>query len=246
MFRTSFVVALVLFAASAIQEAGAQEAPKPESLKDRVSYIVGMNIGRQMKNDAMEVDPELLIRGLRDGLTGAKSPLTDEEMESTFREFQKQMMAKEAAKALEANPEMKAAADKNAAEGAAFLAENAKKEGVTTLPDGLQYKVLTAGTGPSPKATDTVKTHYKGRLIDGTVFDSSIDRGQPATFGVKQVIAGWTEALQKMKVGDKWELYIPSDLAYGLRGSPPAIGPNAMLIFEIELLGIEPPAETIK
>jgi FKBP-type peptidyl-prolyl cis-trans isomerase len=141
---------------------------------------------------------------------------------------------------LAANPELKALADKNAAEGKAFLAENGKKEGVVTLPSGLQYKVLTAGTGASPKAADTVQTHYSGKLLDGTVFDSSYDRGTPATFGVDQVIAGWTEALQKMKAGDKWEVYIPGDLAYGLRGSPPKIGPNSTLIFTVELIAVEP------
>jgi FKBP-type peptidyl-prolyl cis-trans isomerase len=111
---------------------------------------------------------------------------------------------------------------------------------VQSLPSGLQYKVLTAGTGATPKASDTVQTHYSGKLLDGTVFDSSYDRGQPAVFGVDQVIAGWTEALQKMKVGDKWEVYIPGDLAYGLRGSPPKIGPNALLIFTVELINVEP------
>jgi FKBP-type peptidyl-prolyl cis-trans isomerase FklB len=240
MFRSLLALALVVsFLPTAYGQAPADGAV-PKTLKERVSYVVGQQIGRQLKSDSMEVEPDLVIRGLRDALSGAKSALTDDEMDATFREFQKEMMAKEAAKALAANPELKAAAEKNAAEGKAFLDANAKKEGVTALPSGLQYKVLKAGTGPSPKATDTVQTHYKGTLLDGRVFDSSYDRGQPAVFGVNQVIAGWTEALQKMKAGDKWELYIPSDLAYGLRGSPPSIGPNSTLVFEVELIAVEP------
>lgn len=238
MARTFAVVAALSFSAATLF---AQEpAAAPKSLKERVSYVVGLRIGQQMKGDEMDVDPDTVMRGFRDAMAGVKPALTEEEMDATFREFQKAMMAKEAAKALEANPELKAMAEKNAAEGKTYLEANAKKEGVTTLPSGLQYKVLKAGAGTSPKVTDTVQTHYKGTLLDGRVFDSSYDRGQPAVFGVGQVIAGWTEALQKMKTGDKWELYIPSDLAYGLRGSPPAIGPNSTLVFEVELIAIEP------
>lgn len=240
MVRLLAVVALLFAAAEASAQDAAPAAPSLKSLKERVSYLVGMNIGRQLKNDSMEVDHDLVIRGLKDALAGSKSLLSDDEADATFREFQKQMMAKEAEKALATNPEMKAAAEKNSAEGAKFLAENGKKEGVVTLPSGLQYKVIKAGNGATPKATDTVQTHYRGRLLDGTVFDSSYERGQPASFGVTQVIAGWTEALQKMKAGDKWELYIPADLAYGLRGSPPAIGPNSTLVFDIELIAVEP------
>ena len=242
MFRIITAVALIVSLTSA---AGAQEAvpaaapPQFKTLEERVSYIVGMQIGGQLKSDEMKVDLDLLVRGLKDAVSGAKPALTEEEIATTFREFQKQQVAAANERALKENPELKAAADKNSAEGAAFLAENGKKEGVVTLPSGLQYKVVKAGAGPTPKASDTVQTHYRGRLIDGTVFDSSYDRGQSAMFGVDQVIAGWTEALQKMKAGDKWELYIPGNLAYGLRGSPPAIGPNALLIFDIELISVE-------
>jgi FKBP-type peptidyl-prolyl cis-trans isomerase len=245
MFRILSVVAsaAMLVNSAAAQEAApapAAAAPQFKTLAEKVSYMVGLNIGRQLKQDGMDVDHELLVRGLRDALSGAKAAMTDEEMSAAVREFSKQQMAKEAAEALAANPELKALADKNSAEGAAFLAENGKKEGVVTLPSGLQYKVLTAGNGPTPKAADTVQTHYSGKLLDGTVFDSSYERGQPASFGVDQVIAGWTEALQKMKAGDKWEVYIPGDLAYGLRGSPPKIGPNSTLIFTVELIAVEP------
>ena len=147
-------------------------------------------------------------------------------------EFQQEIQNKQIAK-------MKEASEKNAKEGAAFLAENKNKEGVITLESGLQYKVLKSGDGPSPKETDTVVTHYRGNLINGEIFDSSYKRGQPATFPVSGVIAGWTEALQKMKVGDKWQLFIPSNLAYGENGAGQKIGPNEVLIFELELLEIK-------
>lgn len=241
MFRTYSVVAIVaLFAVTATaQEAAPAAAPQFKTLKDRVSYLIGQSMGERLKNDQMDVDQELLIRGLRDALTGAKPALSEEEMQATVREFSAQQMKKDAEAAMAANPELKALAEKNTAEGTAFLAENGKKEGVVSLPSGLQYKVLTAGTGATPKINDTVQVHYSGKLLDGTVFDSSYERGQPAVFGVDQVIAGWTEALQKMKAGDKWEVYIPGDLAYGLRGSPPRIGPNALLTFTVELISVE-------
>jgi FKBP-type peptidyl-prolyl cis-trans isomerase FklB len=241
MLRIFSVVAVVaLFVGSATaQDAAPAGAPQLKTLKERVSYLVGMSMGERLKNDQMDVDQEILIRGLRDALSGAKAALSDEEMEATVREFSTQQQKKDAEAAMAANPELKAAAEKNSAEGAAFLAENGKKEGVVTLPSGLQYKVLTAGTGASPKINDTVQVHYSGKLLDGTVFDSSYERGQPAMFGVGQVIPGWTEALQKMKAGDTWEVYIPGDLAYGLRGSPPRIGPNALLTFKVELIAVE-------
>lgn len=241
-FLSLFTLAALFGGAAFAQDAAAPAAAAPQfkSLEEKVSYIVGLNIGRGLKNDGMEVSPDLVVRGLRDALAGTKYALTDEEITSVIQEFSKQQMAKEAQKALAANPELKALADKNSAEGAAFLADNGKKEGVTTLPSGLQYKVLTAGQGASPKVTDTVQTHYSGKLLDGTMFDSSYERGQPAAFGVDQVIPGWTEALQKMKVGDKWEVYIPGNLAYGLRGHPPKIGPNATLVFTVELIAVEP------
>ena len=201
--------------------------------KDKVSYSIGMDIGMTFKNQSIEVDPAILSRGIKDSMTGQKPLMTEQEIRDTIAAFQKEMTAKqqELAKQME---------EKNKKEGEAFLAENKKKEGVKTLPSGLQYKVMKAGTGKKPKATDTVTTNYRGTLVDGTEFDSSYKRGKPATFPVNGVIPGWTEALQLMEEGAKWQLFIPSNLAYGERGTPGGpIGPNATLIFEIELISIQ-------
>lgn len=213
--------------------APAAGAPALTDLKLKISYIIGQNMGRQMARDKMELDMATFMAGMKDGIAGSKSALSDAEMQAAITEFtEAQRVKQNAAKA--------AQADKNKAEGSAFLAANGKKEGVTTLESGVQYKVLKAGTGVTPKLTDSVTTHYKGTLLDGSVFDSSYERGQPATFPVNGVIAGWTEVLQKMKVGDKWEIYVPGDKAYGPRGTPDgSIGPNAVLTFEIELIAVE-------
>jgi FKBP-type peptidyl-prolyl cis-trans isomerase FklB len=206
-----------------------------KSTKQQASYGLGLSIGRNLKAQSIDVDLELLSRGLRDGVAGSEPLLTDEQIQNALRAFQQELMEKQAAIT-------KAEAERNKKEGEAFLAANKKKEGVKTLPSGLQYKVIKEGTGPVPKAEDTVSTHYRGTLIDGTEFDSSYKRGEPATFGVSEVIKGWTEALQLMKVGSKWQLFIPAELAYGENprpGSP--IPPNATLLFDIELLGIGKP-----
>jgi FKBP-type peptidyl-prolyl cis-trans isomerase FklB len=200
--------------------------------KDKLSYSVGVNLGKNLKQMAMDIDPETLAKGFKDAYSGAKPLLSDEEMQSVLASVQKEVAAKQAEK-------VKALGEKNKKEGEAFLAENKKKEGVKTLASGLQYKVLKEGTGKAPKAADKVSTHYQGTLIDGTEFDSSYKRGEPTTFPVKGVIPGWTEALQLMKVGSKWQLFIPSKLAYGERGAPPVIGPNAVLVFTMELLAIQ-------
>jgi FKBP-type peptidyl-prolyl cis-trans isomerase FklB len=210
----------------------AAEEPAFKSQKEKTSYALGVNIGKAMKQNGMDVDLTLLLKGIEDARGDGKLAMTDAELAETIQTFQQEMAAKQGQK-------LKGLADKNKAEGDTFLAENKKKEGVTTLPSGLQYKVLKTGTGKSPKADDTVVTHYRGTLIDGTEFDSSIKRGEPATFGVKDVIPAWTEALQRMKVGDKWQLFVPPDLAYGERGAGHVIGPNATLIFEVELLEIK-------
>ena len=210
----------------------ADEKTVLKTKKDKVSYSIGLDIGNSFKKQAIDIDPEILIKGLKDGLSGEPALLTDTEVREVLIAFQQEMKAKEEGR-------MKELSEKNKKEGEAFLAENKKKEGVVTLPSGLQYKVITAGTGGMPKSTDTVTTHYRGTLIDGTEFDSSHKRGQPATFPVSGVIAGWTEALQLMKVGSKWQLFIPSDIAYGARGAGGTIGPNAALIFEVELLSIK-------
>ncbi len=212
----------------------AQQPGVPLNLSDnrlKASYIIGNNIGGQMKSDGLELDLNALMRGIQDGMTGAKPALSQEEMQQAMTAFRQEVEAIQAKKAA-------AAGGANKDEGTRFLAANKAQEGVKTLPSGLQYKVLKAGTGATPKATDQVTTHYRGTLINGKVFDSSYDRGQPATFPVNGVIKGWTEALQLMKVGDKWQLFVPSELAYGERGAGQDIGPNAVLIFEVELLGI--------
>lgn len=182
------------------------------------------------------MDPAIVARGLRDTLEGAKPLLTDSEAETALNQLQTALKAKQDA-------ERQKMGDANMKEGQEFLAANKTKEGVVTLPSGLQYKILTAGTGPKPAASDTVVCNYRGTFINGTEFDSSYKRGQPATFPVGGVIKGWTEALQLMPVGSKWQLFIPSDLAYGSRGAGGAIGPNATLIFEVELISIQGKAQ---
>ncbi len=205
---------------------------KLNSEKDKASYTIGIQMGMQLSQQKDDIDMDKVIAGFKDAFTGKQPQLTMDEMRQVMTNFQQNIQARHQAK-------MKALADKNAKEGAEFLAANKKKKGVKTLASGLQYKVLKSGKGPSPTASDTVVTHYRGNLIDGKVFDSSYKRGQPATFPVSGVIKGWTEALQKMKVGDKWQLFIPSELAYGANGAGQMIGPNAVLIFEIELLEIK-------
>lgn len=200
--------------------------------KGKVSYSIGLEFGKNMKSRSIDVDFDLLMRGIKDGITDAKPALTDGEMRDVIAAFQKEMMAKMTENA-------KKLGDKNKKEGEAFLAENKKKPGIVTLPSGLQYRILKDGSGKSPKSTDTVVTHYRGTLLDGKEFDSSYNRGEPATFLLNRVIPGWTEALQKMKVGSKWQLFIPPNLAYGQNGAGQDIGPNASLIFEVELLQIK-------
>ncbi|MBI3805213.1 MAG: FKBP-type peptidyl-prolyl cis-trans isomerase [Nitrospirae bacterium] len=207
--------------------------------KDKVSYSIGLDIGNKLKGQSIEIDPKFLAQGIQDATSGGKPLLTQEEVQAVMMTFQKEMQAK-------ATEQAKVVGDKNLKEGEAFLAENKKKKGVVTLPSGLQYKIITAGTGKKPKATDTVTTNYKGTLIDGTEFDSSYKRGEPASFPVQGVIPGWTEALQLMPVGSKWQLVVPPALAYGPRGAGPQIGPNATLIFEVELLSIQDEAKTPK
>jgi FKBP-type peptidyl-prolyl cis-trans isomerase FklB len=211
--------------------AGAQAAPG--ALSAAGSYGIGMNIGRSMRSDGMQLDVESLVQGLRDGLQGAQSKYPEDQIRAALETLQRDMQSKQ-------QQQEQTMADANKREGEAFLANNKTREGVKTLPSGLQYEVLKQGTGPSPKATDTVQVHYHGTLVDGRVFDSSVKRGQPAEFPVNGVIPGWTEALQLMKVGDKWKIYLPSDLAYGPRGAGRVIGPNAVLVFEVELLSVKP------
>jgi FKBP-type peptidyl-prolyl cis-trans isomerase FklB len=226
-------IAMAMCAAVALSGAAfAADAPELKTDKEKLSYSIGMDIGGNLKRGSLEVDPDLLARGLKDSYGGGKTILTEDEARKTIADFQKTLMAKQA-------ETMQKLSEKNKADGEKFLAENGKKEGVKTLPSGLQYKEIAPGKGKSPKATDTVTTHYKGTLIDGTEFDSSYKRGEPVSFPVSGVIAGWTEALQLMKEGAKWQLYVPPNLAYGERGAGREIGPNATLIFEVELISVK-------
>ena len=204
-----------------VSQVNAEEKLVLKNQKEKVSYIIGMDIGGNLKKQSIDIDPNILTKGIQDALGGAKSLLTDQEMQETMVAFQKELM------------------EKHKKQGEDFLAENKKKEGVKTLPSGLQYKVIKAGTGKKPKLDDTVTANYRGTLIDGMEFDSSYKRGQPATFRVSGVIPGWTEALQLMEEGAKWQLYVPSNLAYGQRGAGKVIGPDTALIFEIELVSIQ-------
>ena len=200
---------------------------------DKVSYSYGVQIATSMKTQGFDVNPDEFANGIRDAIAG-KPKLSDTEIRETLMTFSREMQTKRTEK-------MRADADKNKKAGEDWLAANAKKPGVKTMPSGLQYKVLIEGKGPKPTPADTVSAHYKGTLTDGTEFDSSYTRGQPLTRHVTGLIAGWQEALTNMHVGDKWEIYVPGNLAYGERGSPPKIGPNATLVFEMELLNINAP-----
>jgi len=208
------------------------EGPELKTQKDKVSYSIGLDIGNNLKRQSIELNSEALSAGIKDALSGADHRLSDEEILQVLDDYQKERKAS-------AEKRAKETGEKNKKDGEIFLAKNKEKDGVITLPSGLQYKVVTAGTGKIPKSSDSVTTHYRGTLIDGTEFDSSYAREEPASFRVDRVISGWTEALQLMKVGSKWEIYIPSELAYGPRGTGQIIGPNSALIFEIELLTIK-------
>ncbi len=209
-----------------------QAAPALTTQKDKFSYALGMNLGTNLHKQSVPVDPNILLRGLKDALAGGKTALTEDQARAALMEVQNEMRKKQ-------QEQMQAAGEASKKEGDAFLAANKTKDGVVTLPSGLQYKILTQGTGPKPTATDSVVCNYRGTLINGTEFDSSYKRGEPATFPVNGVIKGWTEALQLMPVGSKWQLFVPSDLAYGERSPGPEIGPDSTLIFEVELLSIQ-------
>lgn len=212
--------------------------------KDKQSYAIGINVGKglgqNLKRSGLEIDPAVLTRAIKDVLAGDKQSMTDQEAQDTLKALQAELGKKQEEMRKEEAAKMKELGDANKKEGDEFLAANKTKEGVTTLPDGLQYKILQEGTGPKPAATDEVTVNYRGTLVNGTEFDSSYKRNQPATFGLNGIIKGWTEALQLMPVGSKWQLFIPSELAYGPSGRQPVIGPNATLVFEVELISIQP------
>ena len=212
------------------------QGTRTQSVEDRASYVIGYNLGRSLKQNEIQANTDLLTQGLRDALSGAKGMLSDEEMQATMQEFQQKVMAAQEAK-------QAALGAKNKTEGEAFLAKNKARAGVKTTASGLQYEVLKEGTGPAPKPTDTVTVNYVGTLMDGTKFDSSYDRNQPATFVLNQVIPGWTEGVQLMKVGSKYKFYIPAALGYGEKGAGGVIGPNAPLVFEVELVSIGQPEQ---
>ena len=226
------LTAVLSIAMLANQACAGEKKMELKSEKDKVSYSIGLEIGSSFKKQGIDIDTDAVAAGIKDAISASKPLLTENEVKEVMMAFQKGMAAKQAEK-------MKGLAEKNTKEGESFLAENKKKEGVKTTASGLQYKVITPGGGPMPKDTDTVSVNYRGTLIDGTEFDSSYKRGEAVSFPVNGVIKGWTEALQLMKVGSKWQLFIPSNIAYGDRGAGGQIGPNATLIFEVELLSIK-------
>ncbi len=226
-----YIVAGILTVGLLFTSSFAQEKPGFKDLKDKESYSMGYQFGQSLKSQGVEINYDVYTSGLRDSLGGAKPAMSPEEMQTTVTDLQKRLAAAR-------QKEIEAIAEKNLAAGKAFMEENKKKEGVVTLPSGLQYKVLKKGTGKTPKATDQVTVNYKGTLINGTEFDSTYKDGKPVTFSANGVIKGWTEALQLMKEGSKWQLFIPPDLAYGNRGLGP-IPPNSTLVFEVELLSIK-------
>jgi FKBP-type peptidyl-prolyl cis-trans isomerase FklB len=234
MKYTIIAVVLIALATGSMQ---AQEG-KTVALKSRtdsISYLLGMNIGRSIKVQQIDMNLSVFSAAIKTAMEDKPLLLTDQQAQELYTSFQEEMMTKQKAR-------QKVEGDKNKADGEVFLRDNKSKPGVTVLPSGLQYSVIKMGTGPKPQATDKVRVHYSGTLLNGKEFDSSYKRGEPAEFGVTGVIKGWVEALQLMPVGSKWKLFIPSDLAYGEGGAGGDIGPNAALIFEVELLAIVPPA----
>ncbi len=231
---TVFVFALLISTLVWIACEKKAEEKKVEFITDddKVSYSIGVQIGKQLKTQPVEVNPDALAMGIKDVVSEGEMAIDDGEMARVMVEFQEKMRSGQMTES------QKQEAGKNIAEGMAFLDANSKKDGVKVLPSGLQYKVIKKGTGNSPQAADKVKVHYKGTLINGQEFDSSFKRGTPAEFPVNGVIPGWTEALQLMKEGGKWQLFIPSELAYRERGAGPSIPPNSALVFEVELLEV--------
>jgi FKBP-type peptidyl-prolyl cis-trans isomerase FklB len=212
----------------------AADQPVLKDQKQKVSYSIGVSLGNSWKNQGVEVNLDALAQGLRDALSGSQTMLTEQQMREILQAYQQELQAKQ-------EQQRKQLGEKNKKESEAFLAENKTKPGVITQPSGLQYKVIEEGRGQSPKSNDTVTVNYRGALIDGTEFDSSYQRGQPATFAANQVIKGWAEALQLMKDGAKWKLFIPPNLAYGEAGSGRKIGPGAALVFDVELISHQSP-----
>ena len=225
-------IALISVLCMACQSNTQDKAHVMKSQRDTVSYTIGMNIGRDMKRQSIEIDPDILAQGIKDILAGGKTLVTDEQAQAAMMAFQQEMNVKQEEK-------KKTDAEKNKKEGEAFLTANKAKEGVKTTASGLQYKIITEGHGPKPTVDQTVSVNYRGTLIDGTEFDSSTKRGKPAEFALNRGVKGWTEALEMMPVGSKWQIFIPSELAWGDQGAPPLIGPGAVVLFDVELLEIK-------
>ncbi len=224
----SILFILIAVSASAVDRAKYSRKALLKSDLDRASYSIGLSLGQDFKARSIMINPDIIAMGIRDVLEGNTTQLTQEEAIAALQQLQ----AIAAAKQQEVLDKM---AETNKAAGEAFLAENGKRDGVVTTESGLQYEILTAGSGSIPKVSDQVTVDYRGTFIDGTEFDSSYGRGEPASFSVEGIIPGWTEALQMMKEGGKWKIYVPSDLAYGAQGAPPVIEPNTTLVFEVEL-----------
>jgi len=226
-----FFAAIALGIVFLFSVAHAGDKPDLKDLKDKESYSLGYQFGQSLKAQGVDIDLDIYAAGIRDSLGGKEPRMSQEEIRATVANLRQRVAAVQ-------QKALKEQADKNYKEGEDFLIDNARKEGVKSLPSGLQYKILRPGSGRAPKAADTVTVHYRGTLINGSEFDSSIARGQPQTFKVDGVIPGWTEALQLMKEGDKWQIFIPANLAYGEKGAPPRIPPNSTLIFEVELISV--------
>jgi FKBP-type peptidyl-prolyl cis-trans isomerase FklB len=224
-----YLAAIAVVLSFAVNAFGEEKPPQLKDQKDKASYSIGLNVGFTLKRQNLDLNADAFMAGFKDSMSGRKPLLTEQEVKDTMMAFEKEMQDKQ-----------EAAGKKSAGDGEKFLVENKTKDGVKTTASGLQYKVIKEGTGAQPKANDTVSVNYRGTLIDGTEFDSSYKRGQPATFPVSGVIKGWTEALQLMKAGSKYQLYIPAGLAYGERGAGRDIAPNSTLIFEVELLDVKP------
>lgn len=242
-----FVLA-AFFAFSCGKSESEKPAAGPEITKadlkteeDNVSYCLGFSMGSSFKKEDLKVNLDVYAKGMKDGFTGGGQILNEDEIAQTMMAFQQKMRAKKQAEYKQMMEERKKLGEENKIKGKEFLEANKAKEGIVTLKSGLQYKILNKGSGASPKATDTVKCEYRGTTIDGREFDSSYKRGEPATFALNRVIKGWTEGLQLMKEGGKWQFFVPPELGYGERGAGQDIGPNEVLIFEIELLNIEKP-----
>lgn len=226
MKRLLISISLAAFATTLLAQ---QDRPALKDTKDKVSYSIGLTVGLNLKRQKIDLNADTFLAGIKDSMSGKEPALNEQQIREVMTQFEKDM-----------NDKQQAAGQKNASDGQKFLADNKSKPDVKTTASGLQYKVVKEGSGATPKATDTVVVNYRGTLIDGTEFDSSYKRGQPASFPVNQVIKGWTEALQLMKAGSKYQLFIPADLAYGARGAGADIGPNSTLVFDVELLDVKP------